>query len=131
MDQPPDRVDTFELLRARPSDPSNIRALRFAVIAMGLLLIAGFGAVIARIVYLTSRTAPTSFAQTGGTSVAVGPIASEINLVLPFGAKVTSQSLSTNKLSLHYDANGVQGIMIVDLETGKSISNVHLSTATK
>ncbi len=132
MTQPPERVDTFELLRSRADDTPNIRWLRFAVIGMGVVLALGFAAVIGRIVYLTTRpVAPVSVtpdarpaAQTSSTT-----LASDMALALPVGAKVRTQSLSGNRLSVHYDGPAGEGIVILDLETGRPISQVRIQSA--
>jgi hypothetical protein len=132
MTQPQDRVDTFELLRARPDDPPNIKALRFAVIGMGGVLAIGLLAVFGRIVYLTTRP-PTAIAVTPAGAVApIGTvsaaIANDIALALPAGAKVRSQSLAGNRLSVHYEAPAGDGIIILDLETGRPVSQVRLQS---
>lgn len=132
MTHPPEPVDTFSLLRPRDGDPPNIRALRVAVLTMGVILLAGFGAVIARIVYLTTRppavaesTAATSAPQTG-TKVAL-----DTTLGLPQGAKIQSQSLSGNRLSVHYVAGDDESILILDLETGQTIGRVRIPAVRK
>lgn len=144
MTQPPDPVDTFQLLSSRPDDPANIRMLRFAVLGMGLILVMGFGVVIARIVYLTTRAPAVSSGlqssvsqpavsqpsdgrsltgQRGGT-LAVAGLAAQIGLALPAGSKVRSHTLSANRLSVHYETAGADGIVILDLETGQPISRI-------
>ena len=133
MTQPNDPVDTFELLAAHPDDPPNIRALRFVVIAMGFVLFVGLAAVVARIVYLTMR--PVSQSVEGAQSQAIpsssgaqsSGIAADINLALPAGAKVRSQSLAGNRLAVHYEVGGIEGIVILDLETGRPLSQVRIS----
>jgi hypothetical protein len=123
-------VDTFELLRARPDDPPNIRLLRRAVLAMGVLLVAGFGLLVARVVYLALRS-PVPAAQpalvTAAPFQAAQPIAAEMRLALPPGAKVRSQSISGNRLSVHYETASGEGIIILDLESGRPASHVRLS----
>ncbi len=129
MTQAPDPVDTFELLRARPDDPPNIRMLRLAVIVMSAVLAGGVVAVIARIVYLTTRqpSSIVAFQASPGTAMAAATWAADIPVALPAGSKVRSQSLSGNRLSVHYEAPGGDGILIVDLQTGLPVSHVHLS----
>jgi hypothetical protein len=132
MTQPPERVDTFELLRSRPDDPPNIRWLRFAVVGMGVILILGLATMVARIVYLTTRPAVAvsvtpDAKQTNAQGTAT--IASDMALALPLGAKVRTQSLSGNRLSVHYDGPGGEGIVILDLETGRTISQVRIQSS--
>jgi hypothetical protein len=135
MSQAPEPVGTFQMLRADASDPPNIKILRFAVLGMGLILLVGFATAIGRIVYLTSRsTSPVSVtsANTPPTSSAsAAPIAPELRLALPLGAKVQSQSLAGNRLAVHYDAPNGDGIIVLDLETGRILSQVSLVPSTK
>ena len=132
MAQPPDPVDTFQLLKAKADDPPNIRALRFAVLGMGVVLLLGFGAVVARIVYLTTRPGPVeAVAPVGGPAQAMAPLTGEVALALPAGAKILSQSLSGNRLAVHYAAAAAESIVVIDLETGKVISKVSISTGNK
>jgi hypothetical protein len=131
MTQPPDHVDTLDLLKGRPTDPAKLRALRWAVIAMGVVLLAGFGAVVARIVYLTTRTSPTDVTQAVKTGPAIRSLVSRIDVVLPANAKIVSQSLSAGTLAIHYDVNGLASIVIVDLETGLPVSTLHINNGSK
>lgn len=126
MTPPPEPADTFSLLRARPGDPPNIRALRFAVIGMGAILILGFATVIARIVHLTTR--PVASGETA-TSTPPRPPAQPSTLAktaytLPAGAKILSQSLSGTRLSVHYVADEEETIMVLDLETGEPAGRI-------
>ena len=132
MTQPADRVDRFEMLRFRADDPPNIKALRIAVIAMGVILIAGVATVIGRVIYLAMRTPTVSAMQplpgpvTAGAGAVAGALAGDVNLALPAGAKVRSQSLDGSRLSVHYEGGGAEGIIILDLETGKPLGHVHI-----
>ena len=138
MTEVPEPVDTFQLLRAQADDPPNIRMLRFAVIGMGVVLLAGFAAVIGRIAYISTRPVGTSVtASVDGTStVARSPavsntLAAEVRLALPQGAKVRSQSLDGNRLAVHYEAPTGEGILILDLETGRPLSQVRIEPSNK
>jgi hypothetical protein len=98
-----------------------------------VVLVVGAGAVIARIVYLTTRPPTPITASPTVNSAPVSSVtdsktvAADIAVALPAGSKVRSQSLSSNRLSVHYEAPGGDGILIIDLETGRTISHVHLS----
>ncbi|MEQ1696627.1 MAG: DUF6476 family protein [Hyphomicrobiaceae bacterium] len=132
MSQPPEPVDTFSLLRSRADDPPNIRALRVVVLGMGALLVLGFGAVIARIVYLTTRQPVSS----EGASPLIAPQPKtksglDTTLALPQGAKIQSQSLSGTRLSVHYVTDAEETIVIVDLETGQVVGQVRINSAKK
>jgi hypothetical protein len=139
MTQSPEPVTTFELLRARPDDTPNIRNLRYAVIGMGVILLAGFVAVLARIAYLAQRPVGSDVAAVTAVArpVLAAPLATEIRLALPAGAKVRSQSLDGNRLAVHYEMPTVdgksgegksgEGIMIIDLQTGSPVSQVTIT----
>jgi hypothetical protein len=136
MTQSPEPVDAFQLLKALPSDPPNIRLLRFAVLGMGAILLVGFAAVIGRIVFLTMRSpsSTVSISSAGTMSTPLtsgGPMTTEIRLALPIGAKVRSQSLAGNRLAVHYDGPTGDEIMILDLESGRILSQIHLSPSAK
>ena len=138
MTQTPEPVDTFQMLRANPNDPPNIRMLRLAVIGMGLILVLGVAAVIGRITYLTMRqrvpVVTTSGSGAGASEPALGSsgaISAELRLALPPGAKVRSQSLAGNRLAVHYEGAGGEGIIILDLETGRPVSQVRIEAGAK
>jgi hypothetical protein len=97
----------------------HVRMLRIAVIAMGVVLVLGFVAVIARIVYLVNR---------GGETVPVAsqPIQETARLALPAGASVRHISLAGQRLAVHYEGSGGSGIVILDLQTGKLVSRVEI-----
>lgn len=127
----------FELFKPRPDDPPNIRYLRFAVVSMGVILLIVFMAVIARLAYLLTRPLPgpgpapveiSGSAASGATTVAPpqAPLQPEIQLQLPPSARVRSQYLSGNRLSVHYDTPAGEGIMILDLVTGRPLSHVRV-----
>lgn len=94
----------------------QIRMLRIAVIAMGVILVLGFITVIARIVYLVNRSNET-------TTVVSHQAA---RLALPAGASVRSMSLAGHRLAVHYEGPGGGGIVILDLQTGKPVSRVEI-----
>ena len=97
----------------------QLRLLKFAVVAMGILLIAGFFVVIGRVVYLTSRTAPDA-----ATPTAI--LKGDLRLGVPAGAVVRHVTLSGNRLAVHYDTPAGSAIAIVDLATGAATTRVIL-----
>jgi len=92
--------------------PSQLRALRIAVIVMGLILLLGFATVIGRIVYLLNA-APKPAAEASGaaseTTLPAGAIA------LPKGAVIKHLALSGNRLAIHYETGSASGIRVIDL----------------
>ena len=97
----------------------QIRMLRIAVIAMGVILVLGFITVIARIVYLVNRSSETATAVSA-------PVQQAARLALPAGASVRTMSLAGSRLAVHYEGPAGGGIVILDLQTGKPVSRVEI-----
>jgi hypothetical protein len=113
---------------SEPADPAaivlgdrHIRMLRFAVIAMGVVLVVGFFAVIARIVYLVNRGSDTTSAPAVSQ-----PFKDTARLAVPPGATVRTMSLSSSRLAVHYEGPSGSGIVILDLATGAPASRVEI-----
>ena len=99
----------------------QIKMLRVAVIAMGVILVLGFITIIARIVYLVNRSSDT------GTATTVSqPIRDTARLALPPGASVRHISLAGQRLAVHYESPGGSGIVVLDLQTGKPVSRIEI-----
>lgn len=98
----------------------QLRMLRRAVIAMGVVLIVGFIVILARIFYLASR--PGALSSTPAAAV----LQSEPVLALPAGAAVKSTALSGNRLAVQFTAPSGDGIAILDLESGRTLSRVKI-----
>ena len=98
------------------------RNLKFIVAALALLIFAGLAAIAGRIIYLASGAST----QPAAPSLALRP---EQILALPRGAAVRSVSLSGNRLAVHYEAGGVDGIAILDLQTGQTTTSVNIQRA--
>jgi hypothetical protein len=98
------------------------RSLKLVVVALAMLMLAGLLTVIGRVIYLASspRTQP-------GTPTSAAPtpaIRPELSLALPPGAIVRSVALAGDRLAVHYDAGTGTGIAVLDLQTGRVITNV-------
>lgn len=98
------------------------RNLKFIVAALALLIFAGLAAIVGRIIYLASATST----QPAVASLAIRP---EQILALPAGAEVRSVSLSGDRLAVHYEAGGVDGIAILDLQTGQATTSINIQRA--
>jgi hypothetical protein len=117
-------------MRDDPSEPGeqasivlgdrHMRLLKIAVIAMGVVLVLGFVAVIARIVYLVNRSGDTT------TTSVSQPIRDAARLALPSGAVIRNLSLSGSRLAVHYDSPQGSGIVILDLATGAPASRIEI-----
>ena len=122
VEPPGDRHATAAL-----ANPGLMRALKFAVVAMALLLLAGLAAVAYRIIYLAKQSAAQPAHLAAPVSAPpTGAIAPEADLGLPEGAVVRSMSMSGNRLAVHYEAPAESGIAIVDLETGRALTRVRI-----
>lgn len=109
-----------------PETP-QIRALRIAVIVMSLLLVVGFITVIARIIYLASRNNAPATAAVQGAPAAPANFKPEVNVALPPGATTGSTHLDGARLTLGYTAPSGNGVVIIDMETGKVLSRVRIT----
>lgn len=120
-----DKTDTEE---GKPSGAiltdDQIRKVRLAVIGMSVVLVAGVATVIGRVVYLANRGSEQATVSRGGET-----LAPEARLVLPAEASVKTTSLAANRLSAHYTSPKGDGLLILDLVTGKTISHVRFETS--
>jgi hypothetical protein len=92
--------------------------LKFVVVALGVVMVAGLALVIGRIIYLAS--APP--AQPAASST----VSSTQTLQLPHGSEVRSISLSGNQMAVHYEMPEGSGIAILDLATGRETTHVSI-----
>lgn len=97
----------------------QVRALKIAIVVMGILIVLGLLLVIGRIIYLAGKPRSPS------TSVSTSP-AAEPRLALPAGAAIRSVSISGDRLAVHYDTPAGAGIAVLDLETGRTLSRVQI-----
>jgi hypothetical protein len=103
------------------------RVLKFIVVTLAILLVAGLLATVARVIYLASAPVaqPATAALTSTTMPAPTPaIRPEQSLPLPAGAQVRSVSLSGNRLAVYYEVGSASGIAVLDLQTGRTVTNV-------
>jgi hypothetical protein len=116
----PQAVETAPAQSA--ADARLQRNLKIVVIALAVLLVAGLATVIGRIIYLASGKP----AQRAASGLALAP---ETSLQLPAGAQVRSISLSGDRLAVHYEAAGAEGIAVLDLLSGRPITAVGIRRA--
>jgi hypothetical protein len=103
------------------------RILKIIVVTLAILLFAGLAVAIARVIYLASAPVaqPSASAVTATATPAPMPaIRPEQSLAVPAGAQVRSVSLSGNRLAVHYEVGATSGIAVLDLQTGRMITNV-------
>jgi hypothetical protein len=98
------------------------RNLKIIVIGLGLLMFAGLAAIAGRVIYLASGSATQPAAL-------VSAMRPEQRLGLPAGAQVRAVSLSGDRLAVHYEAGGAEGIAVLDLQTGVTLTTVAIERA--
>jgi hypothetical protein len=104
--------------REKPLDPEvekvRKKLVRFVAINLGLLFLA-LMVVIGAVVYKARNAPPSSPPLAGDIQAPAGePISGDI--VLPVGAKVVSQSLSGNRLSIDAElADGSRAVFVYDI----------------
>jgi|SRR5665648_270502 len=105
--------------------PRQVRVLKIAVIAMGILLVGGFAFVMAAIVYQASHLGQ---GKAGKAAPPAAPAVSgvETTLAIPPDATVTSLALDGDRLALHLNSSAGPEIAVIDITTGKVISRIRL-----
>ena len=124
---PPDSLPTG------PLDPGQVRLLKIAVVAMGLMILAGLAAVVGRVIYLASggqKQAVTVSGPSGapqGTAWGAGQRApANARLALPPQSIVRHLALSGDRLAVQFDGPAGTGIAIIDVATGAVVSRIEL-----
>lgn len=117
---PPPATDSGAIDQG-PLSPAGVKALKFAVIFMGVLIVIGMVVVIGRVIYLAStpKASRTAQPQTGATQ-----FVANAKVVLPSGTQAKQTTLAGNRLVVQYEGAGRSGAVIVDLGTGQVISRI-------
>jgi hypothetical protein len=110
----------------KPLDPAvervRRRVMRFIAINLGILFVALMAVAIAIVYRVGSRNEDTP--PDAGAPVPAGSIAAEGIIALPAGARIVSQSLSGERLSVQIEVGGERSFVIYDLGTGAVASRV-------
>ena len=107
--------------------PRQVRILKIVVIAMGVLLVAGFVLVIAVIVYQASSIGE-SVAPAQSVARPAYPAPSGPGLIVPEGMSVSNMALDGNRLAVHLSGPNGSEIRIIDLGTGKVVQRIPLKS---
>jgi hypothetical protein len=103
--------------------PRQVRILKIAVIAMGILLVGGFAFVLAAIVYQASR--PAQDKSEAGAALLPGQGTLSRDLPIPLGATVTSLALDGNRLAVTLGGAEPE-LMVIDLASGAIVARLRL-----
>jgi hypothetical protein len=117
---------TPETATAPPSgaaepEPQMVRWLKFAVVAMGIMIVVGLLVIIGRIVYLASNGPKQAMSAASG-----GRMTAATSVAVPAGSSVRQISLSGDRLAVHYEGPAGTGIAIVDLASGTVLSRIQV-----
>ena len=104
--------------------PRQVRALKIAVIVMGILLVGGFAFVMAAIVYQASKLGDKKV-QTSAPGQASIP-AETSGLALPPGATIAAMALDGDRLALHLQTSTGPEIAVIDVTTGTVLSRIKI-----
>ncbi len=111
----------------KPLDPAVERVRRRVVRFIGInlaILFAALMAVAIAIVYRMGSDGEAAAPETGSTDIAEAG-----TIDLPAGARIVSQSLSGNRLSLAIElSGGERAFLIYDLSSGAVVSRVSVET---
>jgi len=105
--------------------PRQVRALKIAVIVMGILLVGGFAFVMAAIVYQASHLGEKKPAAPSAAPALAG---TETTLAIPEDATISALALDGDRLAIHLNTRTGPEIAVIDLTTGKVLSRIRLKT---
>lgn len=103
-----------------PLSPGQVRALKIAIVVMGIMILVALVAIVWRL--LTLKPKPQSSAA--ATTIEQVAFAPEHRISLPQGAAVKSSSIQANLLSVHYTSPAGDGIIVLDLVSGKILTRI-------
>jgi hypothetical protein len=99
-----------------------MRGLKFLVVAMGVLILAGLATVAVTIIH---RMAPGKPAERPAAELATG----EHRLALPQGSRIAGMAMGEGRLVLRLEGPGdQQRLLLVDLATGRALGSILLET---
>jgi len=119
---PPHVAQPYSANDNGPLSPGQVKALKIVIATMGVMIVAALLAIIGRVIYLSSvkKSAPSPVtAQTA--------LAPQHQLALPSGAVVKNMSLQGNRLLVYYQTTAGPGAIVLDLASGKTLSQVEVS----
>jgi hypothetical protein len=110
---------------------AQIKRLKVSIAVMSALLVIGIITLIGRVIYLASAkgdsTSPGAAVATSQATAA--PLLAEATLPLPTGARLISSQLQANRLLAHYTGAAGDGLLVLDLATGRVLSHIKVVPA--
>ncbi|HVH80143.1 MAG TPA: DUF6476 family protein [Stellaceae bacterium] len=95
----------------------NLRFLKILVLIMGVLLVAGFAALVMTVAARMSHRTPTI----SGSAFTAPPI------ILPHDAKIEALSTGPERITLDIVlADGTRQLLVIDLQTGRLLGTIPL-----
>ncbi len=103
--------------------PAQIRKLKIAVIAMGILLVLGFGLLIAGLFYQAGKLGSQKAGTVANANLAN---AAQTEIKLQPGSEIGSITAAGNALAVHIKKPGGDEIYLIDTGSGRLIGKVLL-----
>jgi len=104
--------------------PRQVRILKFAVIAMGILLVGGFAFVMSAIVYQASNLGESAAPLQSADKLSYPPP----GMVIPKGMSISQMALDGNRLAVHLSGPKGSEIRIFDLGMGAVVGRIPLKS---
>jgi hypothetical protein len=112
-----------------PLSSGQVKALKIAIVVMGIMIIAALLAIVGRVIYLSANKPASETSQALPAITASTPaFAPQHAFSLPSGAKIVRMSVEGNRLLVHYDLAGTPHATIYDLSSGTRLSDITFQT---
>ena len=121
------KADAHKRPESQPSSdftPGQMRALKIAVVVMGIVLFVGFFALLGTIVYQASNLGKSQLHAAPAPDGKAKRIESELRLAP--GQSVSAMELAGDRLAVHLKGPGGGEIRVIDLATGRTVSRILL-----
>lgn len=120
---------------AAPADPSSARTLRTmkaVVILLGVLIVLGLFALVAGIIWKSSKPKPAEVEAPPPAQVVTLPTngTGPLSLPLPQGATISEMALDGDRVALQIKSIEGEELIVIDIAQGKVIGRVRLVTTT-
>lgn len=122
-----EKTDTAPASYEGPLSPRGVQILKFAVVGMGIALLAGFGTVLTLMVKRAGQIGKPPVADAARSVTAQPDLLAKLRLDIPAGSTVRSATLQGSILTLVHSSPKGDGILIADLSSGKVLSRIELA----